>query len=75
MLTLEQINLVIEKYYLLQICMFLIGWMIYDLYKLKKISKLSEKELDIVNCNIRKANKLVDKQQSNYMSIDKLKKR
>lgn len=70
--TLEELNLVVGKYYLLQICMFLIGLMIYNLYKLSK--KPSDLEINSINKNIKKANKIVDNTQSNYISIERLKK-
>lgn len=72
--TLDQLDLIIREYHVINILLFIIGWMIYDLYKLNKNSKLSEKQLDIVKYNIQKANKLVNKKQSEYKSIDRLKK-
>ena len=71
--TLDQIDLFIKEYHIINILLFIIGWMTYDLYNLKKSSKPSNEQLAIVNCNIKKANKLIDKQQLNYMSINRLK--
>lgn len=72
MLTLEQIDLVIREYHIINILLFIMGCMMYDLYKLSK--KPSDLEINSINENIQKVNKLVDKQKSNYISIDNLKK-
>lgn len=70
--TLDQLDLIVREYHVVNILLFIIGWMIYDLYKLSK--KPSDSEINSVRENIQKANKLVSKQQSEYQSIDKLKK-
>lgn len=70
--TLDQLDLIVREYHVINILLFIIGCMIYDLYKLSK--KPSDSEINSVRENIQKANKLVSKQQSEYQSIDKLKK-
>ena len=70
--TLDQLDLIVREYHVINILLFIIGWMIYDLYKLNK--KPSDSETNSVRENIMKVNKLVSKQQSEYQSIDKLKK-
>lgn len=74
MLTLEQIDLVIREYHIVNILLFIMGWMMYDLYKLYKSNKPSERQLDIAKYNIQKANEIISKKKSNYISIDNLKK-
>lgn len=55
--TLDQIDLVIREYYIVNILLFIIGWMTYELYKLSK--KPSDLEINSIKENIRKANKLI----------------
>lgn len=70
--TLDQLDLIVREYHVVNILLFIIGWMIYDLYKLSK--KPSNSEINSVRENIMKVNKLVSKQQLEYKSIDRLKK-
>ena len=72
--TLEQIDLVIREYHIVNILLFIIGWMMYDLYKLYKNSKPSEKQLNITKSNINKANKLIADKKI-FLDNDKAKQR
>ena len=72
--TLDQIDLVIREYYIVNILLFIMGWMTYDLIKLSKSNKPSAEQLDMVKANIQKAKQLHEKRKFEYMSIDNLKK-
>lgn len=72
--TLDQIDLVIREYHVINILLFIIGWMTYDLIKLSKSNKPSAEQLDMVKANIQKAKQLHEKQKFQYISNDRLKK-
>lgn len=72
--TLDQIDLVIREYNIVNILLFIIGWMTYDLIKLSKSNKPSAEQLDMVKANIQKAKQLHEKQKFQYISNDRLKK-
>ena len=72
--TLDQIDLVIREYYIVNILLFIMGWMTYDLIKLSKSNKPSAEQLDMVKANIQKAKQLHEKQKFQYISNDRLKK-
>ena len=72
--TLDQIDLVIREYHIVNILLFIMGWMTYDLIKLSKSNKPSAEQLDMVKANIKKAKQLHEKRKFEYMSIDNLKK-
>lgn len=55
--TLDQIPLVIREYHIVNILLFIMGWMTYELYKLSK--KPSDLEINSIKENIQKANKLI----------------
>lgn len=72
--TLDQIDLVIREYNIVNILLFIMGWMTYDLIKLSKSNKPSAEQLDMVKANIQKAKQLHEKQKFQYISNDRLKK-
>ena len=67
--TLDQIDLVIREYHIVNILLFIMGWMTYDLIKLRKSNKPSAEQLDMVKANIQKAKQLHEKRKSNYSFI------
>ena len=72
--TLDQIDLFIREYHIINILLFIMGWMTYDLIKLSKSNKPSAEQLNMVKANIQKAKQLHEKRKFEYMSIDNLKK-